>query len=128
MNQIFSDSNGKVKFKHIYPFLCPEYVLDKDLQSSTQIFHKWKRRATVGIYLGNSNHHARQVSLILNISTGLVSPQYYKVDPTFDTIDKSMEKYEWKRICGFMTTVSRNINREPVEKMNFMHEKGQPEQ
>jgi hypothetical protein len=41
----------------------------------------------VGVYLGRSPSHFRSVALILDIETGLVSPQFHiKLDPLFQTV------------------------------------------
>jgi hypothetical protein len=63
--------------KHWHHFGCPIYVLARPLQTSASIYHKWKERSTLGIYLGRSPQHAKEVSLVLSLETGLVSPQYH---------------------------------------------------
>ena len=66
-------------------FGCPTYVLKKELQDHKKI-RKWSDRTRVGINLGYSSRHALNVSLILNILTGLVSPQYHcQYDDLFET-------------------------------------------
>lgn len=46
--------------------------------------------ARVGIYVGFSPSHARNVALVLSTTTGLVSPQYHvKLDDLFETIKGS---------------------------------------
>jgi hypothetical protein len=102
--QQFTQSNIQVNLKHWYPFGSPAYVLQKELQSSNPIFHKWKQRSTVGIYLGHSKQHARTVVLILNLETGLVSPQFHvKVDPTFNTVKgEQSPTSQWQTKCGFV--------------------------
>ena len=86
-DQIFLGTEVTTNPKHWKPFGCPVYVLDPSLRGSTRIHHKWKDRSRVGIYLGRSPHHNRNVALVLNPETGLVSPQYHvKFDPHFDTV------------------------------------------
>ena len=66
-------------------FGCPTYVLKKELQDQKKI-RKWSDRTRVGINLGYSSRHALNVSLILNLQTGLVSPQYHcQYDDLFET-------------------------------------------
>jgi len=66
-------------------FGCPTYVLKKELQDHKKI-RKWSERTRVGINLGYSSRHALNVSLILNLQTGLVSPQYHcQYDDLFET-------------------------------------------
>jgi hypothetical protein len=64
---------------------------------------KWMPRARVGIYVRKSLRHARSVSLVLNPSTGLVSPQYHcKYDDTFETVRGIREETHgtWREKCG----------------------------
>jgi len=63
--------------KHWHHFGCPAYVLDGALQGGAGIFHEWKERSKMGIHLGLSSQHARLVTLVLNLTTGLVSPQFH---------------------------------------------------
>ena len=102
--QQFTHSNIQVNLKHWYPFGSPAYVLQRELQSQNPIFHKWKQKFTVGIFLGHSKQHAWTVVLILNMETGLVSPQFHvKIDPTFKTVrgDQSPPS-QWQVKCGFV--------------------------
>ncbi len=70
-----------------HPFGCLAYVLDARLQGGSKI-PRWEPRSRVGVYLGHSPHHANNVALILNLTTGHVSPQYHVVyDDHFSTMD-----------------------------------------
>lgn len=63
------------------------YVLDRKLQGNTGIFHKWKERSRIGTYLGRSYEHTKSIALVIDITTGLMSPQFHiKVDMTLSTI------------------------------------------
>jgi Reverse transcriptase (RNA-dependent DNA polymerase) len=62
-------------------------------------------RAYVGIYLGKSPRHARNVGLVLNPATGMVSPQYHlRYDDTFETIRGIREAAHgrWRTKCYFV--------------------------
>ena len=64
-------------------------------------------RARIGIYLGRSPKHSRNVALVLNIKTGRVSPQFYfKMDPMFHTVKNTtkQERIQSKRqeAAGFI--------------------------
>ena len=61
--------------------------------------HKWDSRTNLGIYIGRSIHHARNISMILNLDTGLVSPQFHvKHDPSFGTVQQPWHfKSQWQR-------------------------------
>jgi hypothetical protein len=85
---IFTNTNTVVSNpKHWHHFGSPAYVLAKPLQTDVNIYHKWKQRSRLGIYLGRSPQHAREVALVLNLETGLVSPQFHvKIDSTFKTL------------------------------------------
>ncbi len=50
---------------------CPTYVLKKEQQDQQKI-RKWSNRTRVGINLGYSSRHALNVSIIINLQTGLV--------------------------------------------------------
>ena len=79
------------------------YVLDKGLQAGSGIFHKWKKRANVGIYLGRSPQHARSVALVLDQETALVSPQFHVTfDPSFQTIQQDENDSKWQLKAGFV--------------------------
>ena len=65
---------------------CPVFVLDPKLQDSKKI-PKWSMRSRRGIYLGISKHHSTTVHLVLNPSTGDISPQYHVLfDDHFSTV------------------------------------------
>jgi len=68
-------SNRKPSYRHQHRFGCPVYVLNKDNQDGKKA-RKWIDRTRIGINLGPSPRHASSVALILNLKTGLVSPQF----------------------------------------------------
>ncbi len=92
--------------KHGHHFGCPAYTLSQELQTDTSIYHKWKARSRVGVYLGISPQHARDVSLVLNLETGLLSPQFHvKLDSTFQTLSEEGVKMPpslWQQKCSFV--------------------------
>ena len=62
------------------------YVIDACLQGAGFI-PKWDKQVRVGAYVGIPPIHVGNVSLILNISTGQISPQFHVVfDETFSTV------------------------------------------
>ena len=88
----FSAMHNKINIRHYHKSGCPVYVLDARLQGAGFI-PKWDKRVRVGAYVGRSPIHAGNVSLILNISTGHVSPQFHVVfDETFSTVP-SLKKW-----------------------------------
>lgn len=105
---IFSGTHVETNPKHWHHFGCPVYVLEDSLQrgKSKPKGGKWKERARIGLYLGRSPQHARNVALILNIKTGRVSPQFhYRVDSMFHTVKNETRqertKSTWQREAGF---------------------------
>jgi len=92
--------------KHWHHFGCPAYVLDGALQGGAGIFHKWKERSKMGIYLGRSPQHARLVALVLNLTTGHVSPQFHiKFDHSFHTTSEGERPPPslWQTKAGFVS-------------------------
>jgi hypothetical protein len=86
-------------------FGCPTYVLKMELQDHKKI-RKWSDRTRIGINLQYSSRHALTVSLILNLQTGLVSPQYHcQYDDLFETTmgtqARSIPTSQWQFKAGF---------------------------
>jgi hypothetical protein len=97
--------NQNIKNEHT--LFCPVFVLNTKLQSGVGGIPKWNLRANTGIYLGHSPDHASNVALVLNLASGLVSPQYHVVfDDEFSTVDFIKNKCEpsnWENLCKFHT-------------------------
>lgn len=109
----FSGSKTKMNPNHYAHFGCPAYVLASELQQGKS-FNKWDPRARLGVYLGQSPQHARTVSLVLSLRTGLVSPQYnLSLDPTFQTLRKHYNEQvpisNWQFACGFVDKDGKEI-------------------
>jgi hypothetical protein len=76
------------KMAHNHTFACPVFALQNKLAAGNTI-PKWLPRACLGLNLGPSPMHAWNVYLVLNLSTGLVSPQYHCcVDDFFETTSR----------------------------------------
>ncbi|KAI2496051.1 hypothetical protein MHU86_18472 [Fragilaria crotonensis] len=100
--EIFTKTKVVSNPKHWKPFGCPAYVLDNSLQGQ-QPFHKWKSRSKVGIYIGTSPHHGRNVALVLDRETALVSPQFHVAfDAAFETVKDITVKSKWQNRAGFV--------------------------
>jgi hypothetical protein len=94
--QQFTGSTVDINPKHWKPFGCPVYVLNAPLQTNKP-HNKWASRARVGIYLGQSPVHNRNVALVLDRYTGHVSPQFHvKVDPGFYTLKQETLPSYWQ--------------------------------
>ena len=66
---------------------APIYVLDSRNQSGPCLVPKWEPRSKLGIYLGFSPCHSRDVALVMSPTTGNLSPQFHVVfDDEFSTL------------------------------------------
>ncbi|KAL7484859.1 hypothetical protein ACHAW6_010465, partial [Cyclotella cf. meneghiniana] len=73
--------------------------------TSRKTLPKWSPRARLGVNLGPSPHHVQNVNLVLNIDTGLCSPQFHcRNDDFFETIDlnkpDTMMSSSWQILAG----------------------------
>jgi Reverse transcriptase (RNA-dependent DNA polymerase). len=101
--QVFDRTKVLPNPKHFQPFGCPTYVLATPLQAGNA-YHKWKERSRVGIYIGPSPLHGRNVALVLDPSTGLVSPQHnVRFDSNFDTVKSLVSASLWQEKAGFLS-------------------------
>ena len=113
--QLFHKTDTQRNAKHSIPFGCPVYVLKDQLQQRAP-FHKWKDRARLGMYLGQSPVHARSISLVMDLEKGYVSPQFHcKHDKAFDTVkgSRNTDHGKWKVRAGFVR--KRGAARAPKE-------------
>ena len=99
--QLFAKMMVNINKKHWKPFGCPVYMLDESLQTGKP-FNKWKQHSRVGIYLGESPIHNRNVALVLNRNTGHVSPQFHvKFDSSFHLIQQDQLDCTWQQSTFF---------------------------
>ena len=98
---IMFNTQVQMNMKHWHPFGCPAYVLEEKLQDDKRIYNKWRSRSKVGIYLGTSPLHARNIALVLNMETGTVSPQFHvQFDKSFSTITGNAPPHHWLAKVG----------------------------
>ena len=117
--QLFSKTEIQLHEKHWVPFGCPVFVLHSRLQTGT-IFNKWESRARVGIYLGRSPNHSRNVALVLDRVTGLVSPQFHvKFDKGFNTVKQDKFDTHWQMKAGLLGT-NKKPKHSSLESTNLM--------
>lgn len=107
--QLFADSDAPTVLRHFHTFGCPTYALNNRLAAGSTI-PKWHKRARLGVYLGRSPLHAQSVALVLNLSTGLVSPQFHVAfDDFFETVsDHDDYPNRWKEVTHFGTGVNKH--------------------
>jgi hypothetical protein len=83
--ELFSSIRVGCNMRHIHTFACPVFALDNALASGKSL-PRWSPRARLGLNLGPSPIHGRNVYLVLNLITGCVSPQYHcRFDDFFET-------------------------------------------
>ena len=90
---VFSQVEETNEIRHFHTFGCPAYVLHSKLQSGRkQKEHKWEDRARISINLGPSPRHGKSVHLLLNVTTGIITPQFHvQFDDAFDTTRRGSE-------------------------------------
>ncbi len=104
--ECFSSIRIESKMKHHHVFGCPVFALENDLAAWSSIPH-WSPCARLGVNLGSSPSHARNVYLVLNLHSGCVSPQYHcKFDNFFETVrhggpDVSVPM-AWQQLSGLI--------------------------
>ncbi len=74
--ELFSSIRVGSNMKHVHTFGCPVFALQNALASGNQL-PCWSPCVRLGLNLGQSPMHTRNVYLVLNLVTGCVSPQYH---------------------------------------------------
>ena len=104
--ELFSGTQVGSRMQDHHTFGCPVFVLDNALAPGKTIPRcRWSSRARLGLNLGPSLFHARNVILILNLNTGLVSPQFHcHFDDFFETTRHNRPGITipsvWKQLAG----------------------------
>jgi hypothetical protein len=96
-HQLFAGTDAPAVLRHFHPFGRPTYILDDSLATGKSI-PKRHKRTRLGVYFGRSPNHAQLVALVLNLATGLVSPQFHlNFDNLFAAV-KGQSKFSnsWK--------------------------------
>jgi hypothetical protein len=120
----FSETARVPKIQNQHHFGCPVYVLKKEIQDGKKA-RKGTDRTRIGISLGYSPRHAHSVSLILNLETELVSPQYHcSYDDLFETTTgtqvRSIPRSLWQQKAGF----KRLSNQDNEEEESILQNEG----
>jgi hypothetical protein len=102
--KIFSGVEVAHNLKSNHTCGCPVYALSSKLASGKTV-PKWNSRARVGLYIGPSPRHARNVSLVLSLDTGLMSPQFHvQHDDFFETVSPKSGNpailSHWQKLSG----------------------------
>jgi transposase InsO family protein len=116
-NELWSSSrNTTHDLRRAHPFGCPVFVLDPALQDGTKI-PKWDTRARRGMFVGFSSSHSSLVPLVLNITTGKITPQFHVIfDDQFQTVTSLPKgtslRDEWLNILAFGNDCFLDVNTE----------------
>jgi hypothetical protein len=132
----FSGAEVAANLKDCHTPLCPVYALNSSLASGKSI-PKWDNRCRLGINLGPPPRHARNVSLVLNLTTGLSSPQFHvKHDEFFETVASRTRAPDtisnWQSLAGFWmikgNKVTEDVSFTPVrDEQRIVHQEFEQE-
>ena len=108
--------------RNLHVWGAPCYVLDPRLQDGHKI-PKFDPRSRRGMHLGKSPQHASTVPLVLNLSTGNVSPQFHVVfDDWFSTVntselnpDDSLDDESWQELFSNERFLAHFDDEDPVD-------------
>jgi hypothetical protein len=102
--ELFSLIRVGSNMKHVHTFGCLVFALQNALASGKSL-PRWSSCARLGLNLGPSPIHARNVYLVLNIITGCVSPQYHCcldafLETTRHGVPDVSGTISWQQIAG----------------------------
>ena len=102
--KLFSSIHVGSNMKHVHTLGCPMFALQNTLASGKSL-PRWSPCICLGLNLGPSPMHARNVYLVLHLTTGCVSPQYHcSVDDFFETSHHGgpdvSGTISWQQIAG----------------------------
>jgi hypothetical protein len=111
--ELFSGIRVGSNMRFLHTFGCPVFALHNSLASNKSL-PRWDPRACIGLNLGPSPTHARNVHLVLSLTTGLVLPQFHcRFYDFFETCKYGVTdgglSSTWQRLAGF-----NRANGEPV--------------
>jgi len=114
--ELFSSIHVGSNMKHVHTFGCPMFALQNALASGKSL-PRWSPRARLGLNLGLSPTHAWNVYLVLNLTTGCVSPQYHcRFDDFFETTRHGRPDVSgtisWQQLAGLdrVTTILPEVS------------------
>jgi hypothetical protein len=135
--EMFSGAEVTVNLKDWHTPLFTLYALNSALASGNSI-PKWDNRCRLGINLGPSPRHARNTSLVLNLTTGISSPRFHvKLDELFETVASRTGSpgtiSNWQSLAGFWMTrvkkVEEDVSLTPVrDGLRLVNLEPEPEQ
>ena len=106
----FSVTTTDITPKNHHTWGCPLYVLDARLKGNIAGLTKWESPSCAKIYLGRSPFHAVSVALVLNPSTGYVSPKFHMVfDDEFSIVPFMREGTIHPNWTDLVQRISKNV-------------------
>ncbi len=97
--ELFSSIQVGCNMKHVHTFACPVFTLQNELASGKSL-PRWSPHARLGLNLGPSPNHAKNVYLVLNSMTGCVSSQYHcRFDDFFEDNSGALELARLPKLC-----------------------------
>jgi Reverse transcriptase (RNA-dependent DNA polymerase) len=94
------------KFHDLHVWGCPVYVLEKAIADGKKL-PRWSPRSIRSMNMGLSDKHASTVPIVLNVTTGYITPQFHVVfDDWFSTVTTSVDNLpdfnspEWAQVFG----------------------------
>ena len=99
----FSGVQDDINTSDFHTFGYPTFILNAANQSGYGGTPKWEPRSHTGIYIGRSPSHSSSVALVMNLATGLTSPQYHVIyDDEFSTVPylTSDDPPLWSSYCS----------------------------
>ena len=122
--EIFTGEDEYIRTEDFRTWGYPVYILNASNQSGGIETSKWEPRSHIEIYLGRSSVHAGNVSLALNLHTGLVSLQYHLIfDDEFTTVKylrSSSPSPNWTNLLRH-NTVSVPIDSDDTINKTWLH-------
>jgi hypothetical protein len=103
--KLFSSIKVGSNMQFLHTFRCPVFALNNSL-ALNKALPRWDPRAHLGLNLGPSPTHARNVHLVLSLTTGLFSPQFHVCfDDFFETCKYGVTDggvaSTWQCLAGF---------------------------
>ena len=115
--QLATGTSVEINKKHVNTFRCPIYVLNRSLQLGYQ-HTKWAERSKMRMYLGQLPVHNKNVALVMDLDTGLVSPQFHVMfDNDFRSVNGYKEIPLWKVKTGLASERELEISQRKKDKI-----------
>lgn len=122
MDLVLKTTVPRDHLRNLHVWGAPSYVLHPKLQDGGKI-PKWDPRSRRGLHLGWSPLHASNVPLILNLTTGHVSPQFHVIfDDWFTTVstedknaDEDIEDKVWSQLFNDHRFLAHFDDEDPID-------------